>query len=246
MQVNRHLPLVGSLCLVCATLGASSRGIDSANDAWDRGDYISALNAYIQILNGAGGDSYVEPIARATGEVFRTVELTADGRAGRFSPDGRFILYETGLETSRGTRIFRNDAERTPVAELAGISATFSPDGERVAYLKVVETPEVKTAAEALDNATLTQADRNVLVQTLAWQIARDSTVVVRELTGGHEIDLQTPVMVKSSLAYAGDGRTLYFLGAKDDNETRTDIYKISETSDGPTSRDAPSVADTA
>lgn len=230
-----YCPVLASLCLVFTALGASSRGIDTANDAWARGDYISALNTYIQILNGPGGDAYVEPIARATGEIFRTVELTADGRAGRFSPDGRFIVYETGLETSRRTRIFRNDAACTPMAELAGISATFSPDGERVAYLKVVDTPEVKQAAEALENATLTQADRNVLVQTLAWQIARDSTIVVRELAGGHEIELQTPVMVKSSLTYAGDGRTLYFLGAKDDNETRTDIYKISETSDGPT-----------
>jgi hypothetical protein len=233
--VKRRFLLAGSLCLACIALGASSRGIDAANDAWERGDYISALNAYIQSLNSPGADAYVESIARATGEVFRTVELTADGRAGRFSPDGRFILYETGLETSRGTRIFRNDAELTPVAELAGISATFSPDGERIAYLKVIQTREVKHAAEALDNATLTQADRNVLVQTLAWQLARDSTIVVRELASGHEVELQTPVMVKSSLAYASDGRTLYFLGAKDDNETRTDIYKISETSDGPT-----------
>ena len=220
--------------LLYTTMAASMARIDSANDAWERGDYVAALNAYIQILNGPGGDAFVEPIARTTGELFRTYELTSDGRAGRFSPDGRFIVYETGLETSRRTRIIRNDTERTFVVDLPGVSATFSPDGARVAYLRILDTEDVRRAAAALDAATLTQDDRNLLVQTLRWQIARDSTIVVRDIASGHELELPTPVMVKSALSFAGDGRTLYFLGAKDDIDTRTDIYRISETSDGP------------
>jgi hypothetical protein len=226
--------VAASLSLFFAVARAASPRLDAANDAWDRGDYVSALTGYIQILNGRDGDAFVEPIAKQTGEIFQTRELTADGRAGRFSPDGRYIVYETGLETSRRTRLLRNDVERNLVAELPGTSATFSPDGTRVAYLKVIDTDEVRKASDALDAASLTQDNRGVLVQTLAWQIARDSVIVVRDLASGHELDLLTPVMVKSSLIFAGDGRTLYFLGAKDDNDTRTDIYKISETSDGP------------
>jgi peptidase M28-like protein len=226
---------VGAWMFSSSALGAASSRLDAANDAWERGDFVGALTSYIQLLNGPQGDAMLEPIARRTGEVFRTDELTADGRNGRFAADSRYIVYEIGLESSRRTRVLRNDAERAVVADLPGISATFSSDGARVAYLKVVETAEVKKAAQALDAATLTQSDRSLLVQTLTWQIARDSVIAVRDVTSGHEIDLPTPVMVKSSLTYAADGRTLYFLGAKDDNDTRTDIYKISETSDGPT-----------
>src|SRR5436190_8915111 len=113
--------------LVMGTVGAGlafavvfaaspSAAIDAANSAWQRGDYITALNGFSQLLNGPRGDGYLDSIALTTGELYHTDELTADGRAGRFSPDGRFIVYETGLETSRRTRLLRNDAARTVVA----------------------------------------------------------------------------------------------------------------------------------
>src|SRR5204863_8612988 len=116
-----------------------------------RGDYLTALNGFSQLLNGPRGDAYLDSIALTTGELYHTDELTADGRAGRFSPDGRFIVYETGLETSRRTRLVRNDAARTLVADLPGVSATFAPGGARVAYLRIDETDEVKKAAQALE-----------------------------------------------------------------------------------------------
>ena len=55
----------------------------------------------------------------------------------RFSPDGKFVVYETGLETSRRTKILKNDATRAEVAELPGVSATFSSSLPQVAYLKI-------------------------------------------------------------------------------------------------------------
>ena len=96
---------------------ASLPALDAANEAWERGDYASALSAYIRLLDAPGGEKLVEPIAQATGELFETRELTADGRAGRFSPDGRYIVYETGLEVSRRTRILKNDSTRAEVAD---------------------------------------------------------------------------------------------------------------------------------
>src|SRR5262249_45761654 len=162
-------------------------------------------------------------------------ELTADGRSGRFSPDGKYIVYETGLEISRRTRILRNDHARTLVAELPGISAAFTSDSARVAYLRIDETEAVKQAASALDAATLTQADRNALVQALMWQISRDSTIVVRDLASERETALPAPGLVKSSLVYAPDNSTIYFLGAKENDEARTDIYRIAEGDPAPT-----------
>lgn len=74
---------------------ASTALCDAANDAWQRGDHIAALTGHTQVLNAPGGDRFLDPIALTTGELFETRELTVDGRAPRFSPDGRFIVYET-------------------------------------------------------------------------------------------------------------------------------------------------------
>jgi Peptidase family M28 len=146
-----RLSLLSAAHLVPATRAA----VDTANDAWRRGDYIAALKGYIQILNGPDADAFVEPIALTTGELFVTHELTSDGRALRFSPDGHFIVYETGLETSRRTRVLNNDAARTLVAELPGVSAAFKRDGSAVAYFRITENDEYRNrlASEFLFNA---------------------------------------------------------------------------------------------
>src|SRR6516165_991945 len=173
--------------------GPTAAAFDAANSAWQRGDYIAALTSYLQVLNAPAGDAFLERIALTTGELYRTSELTSDGRAGRFSPGGRYIVYETGLETSRRTTILRNDRRRAVVADLPGVSATFTPDDMKVAYRRINETEDVKNASRAIESATLTDPRRNALVQTLAWLVARDSTIVVRDSATGHEIELPTP-----------------------------------------------------
>jgi peptidase M28-like protein len=220
---------------VVALVRAAAPSMDIANEAWQRGDYVAAINAYIQLLNAPGGEAFTERVAQATGELFRTTELTADGRRGRFSPDGRYIVYETGLETSRRTRIVTNDDRRTLVADLAGVSATFTRDGSKVAYLRIGDTDDIRKASEAIASASLTDRRRTAKVQMLTWLIARDSVIVTRDLASGHEIELPTPVMLKTALAYGGDDRTLFFLGTREGSDTRTDIYSISEIADGPT-----------
>ena len=86
-----------ALLAVSAALGvgaappALTRYFDAATDAWERGEYITALNGYIQVLGAPGGNAFLEPIALTTGELFQTRELTADGRAPRFSADNKFM-----------------------------------------------------------------------------------------------------------------------------------------------------------
>ena len=207
---------------------------DTSYSAWQRGDYAAALNGFIQILGGPGGDADLERIALTTGELFQTTELTSDGRNGRFSWDGRFVLYESGLEVSRRTLVLANDDSRRLLFEVPGISATVNRDGSKIAYLRVNQTPDVKRASDALDAAALTAQNRTLLIQTLAWTIARDSTIVVREVATGRELELPTPPLVKTALTYSADGRSLLFLAAKEGNDSRTDIYTIAEGSAGP------------
>jgi Tol biopolymer transport system component len=217
-----------------AVPSAHAKSLDAANDAWERGDYTTALNGYIQLLSAPGGERVLEPIALTTGELFETKELTADGRAPRFSPDGSFIAYETGLETSRRTKILKNDASFTEVADLPGVSATFSSTLDQVAYLRIPGDDEIRRASDAIEKASLTARNRTQLTQTLAWLIARDADIVVRDLKSGREMELPTPELVKTGLAFNADGRQLYFLGAKEAEPERTDMYVISENAPKP------------
>ncbi len=221
--------------LAAQTPTGSARVFDSANDVWARGDYISALNEYIRLLNAADGAEYFEAIALKTGELYQSLELTADGRNPRFSPDGRFISYETGLETSRRTRIVRNDGSSTQVADLPGISAAFSPTAAVVAYLKIADTPEIRSASQAVETSALTAGNRGALVQTLAWHILRNSTIAIRDLVAGTERELPTPGLLKTGLAYSADGRRLFFLGRPEAQDGSNDIYAVSATGDAVT-----------
>ena len=208
--------------------------LDAANDAWQRGEFASALNGYIGVLSAPGGDRALESIALTTGELFQTRELTAAGRNGRFSPDGKFVVYETGLETSRRTKILKNDATRAEVAELPGVSATFSSSLPMVAYLKIPDHDEIRAASQALERASLTAQNRNQLVQTLTWLIAKHAAIVVRDLNTGREMSLPTPDLLKTGLTFNADGRLLYFLGGREAEMDRTDIYAISENEPRP------------
>jgi hypothetical protein len=221
---------------------ASAQAFQNANDAWSRGDYIAALAEYIRLVKGpaapgatgmpgmnAGAD-YFDAIALQTGELYQSSELTSDGRNPTFSPDERFIAYETGLEVSRRTRIVRNDASLTQVADLPGVSAAFSSASGSVAYFRIAESADIRAAAQAVERAALTAENRGRLVQTLAWHVLRNSTIVVHDLNTGGERELPAPGLLKTGLAYAADGRTLYFLGRPEIEEGSNDIYAIAAT----------------
>jgi len=212
----------------------SASPLDAADDAWQRGEFASALSGYIAVLSAPGGDRALESIALTTGELFQTRELTAGGRNGRFSPDGKFVVYETGLETSRRTKILKNDATRAEVAELPGVSATFSSSLPLVAYLKIPDHDEIRAASQALEKASLTAQNRNFLIQTLTWLIAKHAAIVVRDLNTGREMSLPTPDLLKTGLTFSADGRFLYFLGGREAEMDRTDIYVISENEPRP------------
>ena len=186
----------------------SGRAIDTPLDeaalAWDRGDYVAALTAYLQILDGAGGADALETIALQTGELFHTTELTRDGDAPRFSPDGRHFAFESGALMSRTIRLMTAADPARPATTLQGTRPVFSPDGSRLAYLKVTHTPALQAAAEAVDAGPAAQ--RNQRLNAFNAQVALDSKLVVRDLTSGRETELDTGQLRKQSLAFTAKG----------------------------------------
>ncbi len=172
--------------------GRAGSPLETASLAWDRGDYVTALKLYLEILDSPGGAAALEPIALQTGELYRTTELTRDGEAPKFSPDSRRVAFETGSGLSRKTRIapVGNTARLESPIDLPGVRAAFSVDGLKVAYLRLPNSQDATAAQTALDRAA--QPERAQRLNALNQIIAAESRVVVRELATGTETTLDT------------------------------------------------------
>src|SRR5262245_36365875 len=205
-----------------------------ADEAWNDGKYVVALRAYHRLLQSQSGDQYVEPIATRTGELFQTEEITADGRAPRMSPDGAIIAYETGAASAVVTRLVQVAGERAVLAELPGIGAVIAPSGKKVVYLKLPPIDEIKKAQAALDSGADQGAGRNPAQQTLNYLQSKYGVVTLRDLQTRQEKELKTGTLLKSSLAFGADGETVYFVGAREGETTRNDIYASTPTSAQP------------
>jgi Tol biopolymer transport system component len=163
-----------------AWAGVSDTRLESAALAWEGGDYIAALTAYVQILDSPEAPAALETIALQTGELYGTSELTTDGAAPQFSPDGKYAAYETGIGSNRRTRVVAIDRLETPIVDLAGFGAAFSPDGSKIAYLRTVSGDEVRAAQAQL---------------------------VVHDIASARETILETGTLRKTRLAFGANGR---------------------------------------
>ncbi len=187
--------------------------LQSAARAWDLGDYVTALTTYLQILDSPEGDSALETIALQTGELYQTTELTTDGSSPRLSPQGRYLSYETGSGLARVTRLLPADGTTKPVAELAGFGAVFSPDGSRIAYLKVSPSRELTDAQAAVDQAA--PAERTERQAALNQLVAAEARIIVRDVASRRESQIETGALRKTALAYGAD--RILFSGATPD-----------------------------
>jgi hypothetical protein len=211
-----------------AALGAPLLGrsadtpLHSAELAWDRGDYVAALETYLQALDSPASDSDLEAIALQTGELYRTTELTPDGAAPRFSPDGRSLLYETGTGLTRVTRILPADGTTKPTTELPGFGATFSPDGSRIAYLVVTPSRELADAQAALSEGP--PADRQRRLAAFNELLATEARIMIRDIASGQDLPVAADGFRKTQLACGAS--TIWFSGQAPGDPT-VQIYEV-------------------
>ena len=196
----------------------------SANEAWLEGKYADALRTYLRLVKSSTGDQLVETIARQTGELYQTSEITTDGRSPKMSADGGVVAYETGAGLSVVTKVV-STGNRSILAELPGTGAAFSLSGKKVAYLKLPQNDEFKKAQAALDAAQ--GPSRIVALQNLNYLQAKHSIIVVRDLASKQETELPTNGLLKSSLVFGADDDAVYFTGAREGETARNDIYAV-------------------
>src|SRR5690606_12145028 len=84
---------------------------DSAYFAWDARDYPPSLRQLDRLLATPGSDEFVVRAAELTGEAYRSTELAVDGRALRWSADGRVVGFESGTGGERAIHVFAVDAD---------------------------------------------------------------------------------------------------------------------------------------
>ena len=203
--------------------GASDPPLQAAALAWDRGDYVTALTTYLQILDSPAADASLETIALQTGELYRTTELTIDGDAPVFSPDGRYVAYVTGSPVAPKTRLLETSwlAVR---AELPGYGAVFSPDGSKLAYLRLIPSDALLKAQEEVNAAAPAErAQRQAVVNS---QIAAEARIVVRGIASGREVTLDSGTLHTIAIAFGAN--SIVCSGWAPDSST-IQIYEIAE-----------------
>ena len=212
---------------------AASAALQRAADAWDAGDYVTALTTYQELLSGADATTALEPIALQTGELFRTIELTPNGANPAFSSDSRYFAFETGPGVSAGaangigriTHVRATSAPGKDLTTLDGWDASFCPDGRTVAFLRVPPSPDIEAAQAAVAAATTAQ-ERAPRQQVLARLIGRAGRIIVREIASGQERERNTGDLLKTGVTCAADGAVL-FAGASETDTAATQIYAV-------------------
>jgi Tol biopolymer transport system component len=206
---------------------------DGARLAWDTGDTIKALDMFEAILKSPDAARFFDRIALITGELYKTIEIAADGRSVRISPDGRYFAFDAGAWPTAVTRIAVLADPHKPGAQVNGANFVFSPAPNTAAYLRIKPTPEIAalrkeiadlTAKPSPDRAAMTATQRQ-----LSRLEAKTAEIVVIDLSTRKERVFKTDGYLKGALAWGADGREVYFVGAKEADETSNEIYAVNE-----------------
>jgi Tol biopolymer transport system component len=174
---------------------AAARWLDAV-DAWNAGRYPDALRDLIALADSPSAREYHDRIALLTGELFTTIEITRDGRNPRVSSTGDYVAYDTGPAGAGATRVVSVRPVVREVAELPTTTAVFDPAGRRIAWIRIGQPGTMGTHA-----------------------------IVVRDLATGVDTAWPEDGLLKTSLVWAPAANGIVFVGAAQDNSSRTDIF---------------------
>jgi Tol biopolymer transport system component len=226
------------LIVACAFSAASPQLLDErwerAYQAWDSGDYVTALRGFDALLKGPDADRWLERIALTTGELYQVKEVAPDGRSPRFSPSGRYVAFETGTAPSGITHIVDVENQFQKVADVQGESLSFSPSKQTAVYLRPKDSPEVAALRKEIDDLSkASPQDQQALTakrRQLSMLESKSLEIVLLDLASGKEQRLEDPGLLKAAAAFSSDGSEIYLVGAKETDTASCDIYALSES----------------
>ena len=221
--------------------GTLPAAYDSAAVAWHAGRYPDALAGLDALLGGADAARVLEPAALLTGELYHTSEIAPDGRAPRWSRDGRWAAFETSSGAMRTTHLVamsgggRSGGGRSGRAptRLAGLGLVFSPDGRSAAYLSVPRSPALDSLVAAIEREEKLPVDEasiqrwNALRARLATLEAETARIVTRDLASGREREITAPGLRRYGVAFGSDARALYLVGGPAGDSATRDLWAL-------------------
>ncbi len=230
-------PILFILFIVLNVFSSDAQELwEQSLDAWDSGKFVTALEDFKKILNGPMADDYFQEIALITGELYKTTEISKDGRSVKFSPGGRYISYESDQKT---IHIIDIRGENRAKSEFEGKNVLFSPDESEVVFLRVQETSEVKKIRRELEELIKEKpGDRRATSgkrREVAWIEALNTKIFLRNIDSGKETLLRDGGLLKMSVLYNDTGSEIIFVGrVPEDTTNRCDIYAVGKNSGGP------------
>lgn len=223
----RFLFLVATLIFCQSLTLHASDPYTQAYLKWDAGDYIGALEGFLEILDGPDADLYFDDIATLTGEIYRVHEVTADGRNTIFSPDNRHFAWEEEHDGTVSTIIGAVDSDGVSrLHNIEGQGLLFSPDGRHAVIERTSSTNRIEQLQQQLSDA-FDARDRTAIVQTrneLRYEEALNTHLYLFDLQSGEATQLSTGELMVRTPAFDRDG-TLWFSGTDPQNPNRSDIY---------------------
>ncbi len=232
--MSSRLLCLGLFLLSSVPLQAQDDHLDrffGAKEAWDRGHFVVALESLESLLLDEPSVELQDRIALLTGELYVVTELTTDGRAVRWSPDGRLGAYETGSGMDRVTHVWDLTGDRPrELTSIDGFEAVFSPTGGMIAYLTLERTPAFTETRARLEeeSAGADRATRMRIRREMAALEAQHTIVAVRDLGSGGERTLRTAGLAVSSILYGPD-RAVYAVGRDLDGGQGSGVFRIGE-----------------
>jgi Tol biopolymer transport system component len=209
---------------MAAAVAQGEADFDEARRAWDEGNYPAALHGFERLLTGPAASRFEERIALLTGELYRTREITVDGRNVRLSPSGKWVAFERGAAPNVWTHFVAVDGG-TRADSAAGTGVTFDALDRHVALLRrgrlVIRDLGAGTEREVGDGALSAASPSFTRDGSMLFFIARQSgegaTHVFSLALDDMRVErVTTTDTLRADLQVLGNGRAVLFVVGRD------------------------------
>lgn len=211
---------------------SSSAELEKFLDAWDRGDYLTALKGFERLLSSTPEEIIFEKIALQTGSLFKIKELVPDGHNPRFSPDGQYLALDIGSRENGSILIFKTGPNYEKIMEIKGFQGTFSPSGHFLAYYFLPESEEIKSLRKELAQLRASSSpDRSKMFSLqarLSFLEAREAKLILRDLISGQERLVDPGSLLKGDFVFNSDETKIFMVASLPEEIEATQIYALS------------------
>ncbi|WP_372906692.1 TolB family protein, partial [Rhodohalobacter sp.] len=199
---------------------------------WDEGNYIGAIEDFLEILNGPDADLYFDDIAKLTGEIYEVDEISEDGRSPVFSPDNTHFMWNDLTGDGPVMKIGKiTESGVEAVHTVEGSDLQFSPNGRHAIFFGTEATQKLEQLQSELSEAfnARDRAAINRLRGEMQYEALLNTSLYVFDLQSGSTEKLDTGNLLVRTPSFDENG-TIWFAGSDPNQPDRSDIYTLNLT----------------